>query len=83
MDMFRPEIVMAIQSGGSPPTTVAKCMERAIHIEYRLAQLNEERARNFEARRNQRKEGAEGQTTDQEFQPRVQAQLQAQPIHKL
>ena len=62
MDMFRPEIALAIESGGSPPTIVAKCVERAICIEYRLAQLKEERAWNFEARRNQRKESGEGQT---------------------
>ena len=36
--MFHPIIVWAIESGGSPPTTVAKYVERAIHIEYRLAQ---------------------------------------------
>ena len=60
--MFQLEIALAIESGGSPPTKVAKCVERAIRIEYRLAQLKEEKAQNFEARRNQSKEGAEGQT---------------------
>ena len=47
MDMFRPKIALAIESGRSPPTTAAKCVERAIRIEYILAQLKEERARNF------------------------------------
>ena len=61
MDMFRPYIALAIESGGSPPTTVARCVERAICIEYRMTQLKEERAWNFDARRNQRKEGVEGQ----------------------
>ena len=27
MDTFRPEIALAIESGGIPPTTVAKCVE--------------------------------------------------------
>ena len=44
MDMFRPEIALAIKSDESLPTIVAKCVERAIRIEYRLAQLKEEKA---------------------------------------
>ena len=44
MDMFHPNITLAIKSGGSPPTTVADCVEKTIHVEYRLAQLKEERA---------------------------------------
>ena len=52
MDMFRPDITLAIESGGSPPTTVAKHVERTIRVEYKLAQLKEERARNFEAKKN-------------------------------
>ena len=55
--MFRLDIALAIESRGGPPTTVADCMDRAIRVEYRLAQLKEERARHFEAKRNQRKEG--------------------------
>ena len=47
MDIFRPETTLAIESGRNPPTTVAKCVKRAIRIEYRLSQLKEERARNF------------------------------------
>ena len=60
MDMFRPEIALAIESGGSSPTIVARCVERVVRIEYRMAQLKEERARNYEAKRNQQKEGAKG-----------------------
>ena len=30
MDMFRLDIALAIESGGSPPTTVARCVERAV-----------------------------------------------------
>ena len=56
MKIFHPVIALAIKSGSSPPTTVVKYVERAIHIEYRLAQLKEERAQNFKARRNQQKE---------------------------
>lgn len=52
MNMFRPDITLAIESGGGPPTTVVECVDRAIRVEYRLAQLKEERARNFEARKN-------------------------------
>ncbi|KAL5545162.1 hypothetical protein UlMin_008946 [Ulmus minor] len=37
MDMLRPDITLAIESGGSLPRTVAKCVERAIRIEYRMA----------------------------------------------
>ena len=37
MDMFCPDIALSIESGGSPPTTIEKCVERVIHIEYKLA----------------------------------------------
>ncbi|KAL5537508.1 hypothetical protein UlMin_045605 [Ulmus minor] len=57
MDMFCPDIALAIESGGSLPVSVAECVERALRVEYRLAQLKEERARKFEARKNQGKEG--------------------------
>ena len=56
MNMFRLEIALAIESGGGPPTTVADYVDRAIRVEYRLAQLKEERARHFKAKRNQKKE---------------------------
>ncbi|KAL5544090.1 hypothetical protein UlMin_007874 [Ulmus minor] len=61
MDIFRPDIALAIESGGSLPTTVARCVERAVQIEYRIAQVKEERTKYFEAKRNQRKEGTEDQ----------------------
>ena len=41
--MLRPNIALAIESGGGMPTTVAECVERAIRMEYRLAKLKEER----------------------------------------
>ncbi|KAL5545288.1 hypothetical protein UlMin_009072 [Ulmus minor] len=61
MDMFKLDIALAIENRGSPPTTVARCVERAVRIEYRMAQVKEERNKYFEAKRNQRKEGTEGQ----------------------
>ena len=33
MDMFRPDITLAIESSGNPPTTVARCVKRAVQIE--------------------------------------------------
>ncbi|GMN25168.1 hypothetical protein TIFTF001_047705 [Ficus carica] len=48
LDMFRPEIAVVIDSGERPPTTVAKCVERALRAEYRLAQAKQERAKFFE-----------------------------------
>ena len=37
MDMFKPDIALAIESDGSLPTTVARCVERVVRIEYRMA----------------------------------------------
>ncbi|KAL5540692.1 hypothetical protein UlMin_043344 [Ulmus minor] len=51
LDMFRPEISLALESGGVPPTTVADCVERAYRAEHRLMQVREERAKAFEARK--------------------------------
>ena len=62
MDMFHLDITLSIENGGSPSTTVPKCVERAIRVEYRLAQLKEERARNVEARKNQWKERGDNLT---------------------
>ncbi|KAL5561756.1 hypothetical protein UlMin_031503 [Ulmus minor] len=62
MDIFCPDIALAIESGGSPPVSLAECVERALRVEYRLAQLKEERARKFEARKNQGKEGGGART---------------------
>ncbi|KAL5555306.1 hypothetical protein UlMin_037542 [Ulmus minor] len=51
LDMFRPEISLALESGGVPPTTVADCVERAYRAEHKLMQVREERAKAFEARK--------------------------------
>ena len=61
MDMFRPDIALAIENGRSPPHTVARCVERAIGIKYIMAQVKEKKNKYYEAKRNQRKEGSEGQ----------------------
>ena len=44
MEMFRPELALAVDSGPEPPTTVADCVARAIKAEYRLGQVKEDRA---------------------------------------
>ena len=55
MDMFRLDIALAIESGGIPPTMVARCVERAVRIEYRMAQVKEKKNKYFKAKRNQMK----------------------------
>ena len=54
MEMFKPELAMAIDSGNQPPVTVADCLERAVRAEYRLTQVKEERAQFFKARKEER-----------------------------
>ena len=44
MEMFRPELAMAIDNGNQPLITVAECLECALRAEYSLAQVKEERA---------------------------------------
>ena len=39
MEMFKPELAMAIDSGSEPPTTVADYVARAIRAEYRLGRI--------------------------------------------
>ena len=62
MKMFQLVDALAKESGGSPLITVTGTLyiDRVIHIKYRLAQLEEERAWNFKARRNQRRESIDG-----------------------
>ena len=54
MEMFRLELALNIDSGSSPPSTVADCLSRAIRAEYRLSQLKEERALAFKARKKEK-----------------------------
>ena len=61
MNMFWLDIALAIESGGSPPILVARCVQRDIRIEYRMAQVKEEKNKYYEAKRNQRKDGSESQ----------------------
>ena len=55
MDMFRTELAVIIDSGGSPLATVAECIEQALYAEFRLAKDKDERIKRYEARRNQSK----------------------------
>ena len=54
IEMFKPKLAMAIDSGNQPPVTVADCLERAVRAEYRLTQVKEERAQFFKARKEER-----------------------------
>ncbi|KAL5539945.1 hypothetical protein UlMin_046279 [Ulmus minor] len=69
LEMFRPELVVVIDSGDNPPTTVAECVDRALRAKYRLAQAKEERNRIFEARKNQKGQTKQGY----EMKPNSQA----------
>ena len=53
LEMFRPDISLAIASGGDQPTTTTNCVERACRAEHRLNQLKEMRNCMFENRRKQ------------------------------
>ena len=53
LEMFRPDISLAIESGGDQPTTTTDYVERAYRVEHRLNQLKEMRQRMFENRRKQ------------------------------
>ena len=44
IEMFRLELVLAVDSGPELPTTVADCVARAIRAEYRLGQMNDDQA---------------------------------------
>ncbi|KAL5560227.1 hypothetical protein UlMin_036438 [Ulmus minor] len=53
LEVFRPDISLAIESGGGQPATTADCIEKAYRAEHRLNQLREMRARMFESRKKQ------------------------------
>ncbi|KAL5540177.1 hypothetical protein UlMin_043726 [Ulmus minor] len=53
LEMFRPDIFPAIESGGDQPKTTSECIERAFRAEHRLNQLKEMKARTFEAKKKQ------------------------------
>ena len=42
MEIFKSELVMAIENGNQPSITVADCLERAVRAEYHLTQVKEE-----------------------------------------
>ena len=49
MEMFRPDIALNIDSGSSPPTTVADCLSRVLRAEHRLGMVKEDKAQYFKA----------------------------------
>jgi len=53
LDMFRPDISLAIESGGGQLTTTVDYIERAYMAENRLNQLKEMKARMFETKKKQ------------------------------
>ena len=55
MDMFRTKLAVIIDSKGSPTATVAECIERALHAEFRLANDKDKRIKRYKAQRNQNK----------------------------
>ena len=57
LEMFRPDISLAIECGGEPPATTTDCIERAYRAEHRLNQLREMRQRQFENRKKQGNQG--------------------------
>ncbi|KAL5559193.1 hypothetical protein UlMin_035404 [Ulmus minor] len=53
LEVFRPDISLAIESSGGQPATTVDCIEKAYRAEHRLNQLKEMRARMFETRKKQ------------------------------
>ena len=60
MEMFRPELAMAVDSGSEAPTTVANCVTQALRAEYRITQIKEERAQFHKARIEERNRDRKG-----------------------
>ena len=54
MEMFKPELAMAVDSSSKPPTTVADCVTRALRVEYRMTQVKEEWAQFYKAQLDER-----------------------------
>ena len=54
LEVFRPDISLAIESGGGQPATTADYIEKAYRAEHRLNQLKEMRARMFKTINKQR-----------------------------
>ncbi|GMN57827.1 hypothetical protein TIFTF001_026937 [Ficus carica] len=54
-------IVVVIDSGEKPRTTVAECVERALRAEYRLAQATQERAKFFEEKKKEKSQSKQNQ----------------------
>ena len=57
LEMFRPNIALAIESGRDQPTTTTYCIERAFRAEHRLNQLREMKNRLYESKRKHNDQG--------------------------
>ena len=53
LEMFRPNISLAIENIGDQPVTITDCIEQAFRTEHRLNQFKDMRNRIFENRRKQ------------------------------
>ncbi len=65
LEMFRPDISIAIESGGDQPTTTTDCVERTYRAEHRLNQLKDMRQRMY---KNRRKQGEQGRNQSNDNQ---------------
>ena len=54
LDMFRPDIALAIESGSNAPTTTMDCVDRDYWIEHQLNMLKEMKAKKFKSKKKQR-----------------------------
>ena len=50
--MFRPDIALAIESGGDKPITTTYCIERTFRAEHRLNQLKKMQTKMFKSRKS-------------------------------
>jgi len=63
MKMFRTDLAVVISGGGRPPVTVEDCVGRAIRAEYWVNQNREERAKFFQAKKEERAKGKQNPET--------------------
>ncbi|XP_024028001.1 uncharacterized protein LOC112093555 [Morus notabilis] len=63
MKMFRTDLAVVISGGGRPLATVEDCVGRAIRTEYWVNQNREERAKFFQAKKEERAKGKQNPET--------------------
>lgn len=63
MKMFRTDLAVVISGGGRSPVTVEDFVGRAIHAEYWVNQNREERAKFFQAKKEERAKGKQNPET--------------------